>query len=302
MTNDSLIVRNGVVIINNRAFKAAPDYSIPNRFKVSVDTVDVTYTQTALTTLLPIQGTELIDDCSVVTGWTTTGGTVTVNSTTFKADGGTDGALNLTKTGTASATVSTTKATTSRDGTSKDFLAWFYIKDSTAMSYLSQTGTAVSIRIGSDSTNYYITSPSTASFTTGWNYIKKAIPTDFTTVGAPAIAALDYTDVSFVTTATTLTTAEGDFIFDALRVASTDDYYKTVDSISFDETDGSVTVVSKLAVTEANGFLIDGHALFNTDAGTAELMFAKSKFTSNSKGTSDLFKITNKFKVRNNNQ
>lgn len=300
MVNNSMITQGGVKVVNNRSFKASPDYTIPNRFMVSMNTVDVTYTQTALTTVVPLTGTETIDACNVVTGWSTTGGTVTVNTTTFKEDGSSNGALNLTKTGTSSATVNTEKTTTSFDGTSKDLHIWFYIKDSTALGYLSQTGTALYIKEGSDSSNYYIHSTSTATLSTGWNFIKKAIPSELTTVGAPAIASLDYTEVAIVTTATTLTTASGDFIFDAIRAASADDYYKTVTSINFDETDGSTTIVSSLAVTEANGFLIDGHALYNTD--TTQVMFAKSKFSSNSKSSSDLFKITNKFKFRNNNQ
>jgi len=80
-------------------------------------------------------------------------------------------------------------------------------------------------------------------------------------------------------------------------VISGTSYYKDVDSVVFDESDGSVTVTSKLSVTEANGNLIDGHALFNTDSSV--LMSDKSKFPSSSKGSSDLFKIVVKRKIRN---
>ncbi len=299
MVNGTLMVRKGGVINANRTFKSTPDYTIPNKFRVSINTPDATWTDTSLTTTIPISGTELVDDCSATTGWTASGtNSLSVNSTTYKPDTGTDGALNLIKTDTSSATIYASKTTTSLNGTSKDFLIWIYIKDATALAKLKTSGTAFEIRYGSDNSNYYYYTAAYSIFSTGWNFIKLTITSGFTgTTGTPTITALDYTYISFITNNASDTFAAGDIIYDAIRLASSDDYLKTIDSTTFDETDASVTTTSKLSITEANGFLINGHSLNNTD--TAELMATKSKFPNNSKDTTDLFKITTKLKYRN---
>jgi len=298
MTNNLNMTKDGMKILLDLTFgNTATTYTNPANFSVSIDTVDVTFSDTALTTRVPIQGAELVDACNAITGWTTTG-TVTVNATTYKPDGTTDGSLNLTKTDTSTATVYASKTTTSVDGTSKNFLVWFYIKDATALAKLKSSGTSFELRFGSDSSNYYYYTATTATLVVGWQYISIAIPGGFTgTTSSPSISALDYTYVAYITEAATATTSAGDFIFDAIRVASADDYIKAFDSVTIDESDSSVTTVSKLSVTEANGFLLNGIAHYNTDS--TALMSLKGKYTATSKGTTDLLKITTKLKFRN---
>jgi hypothetical protein len=301
MANNTLITRSGVNVYNNRTLGTAA-YTAPNRFRVSISTPDVVWTDTTLTTTVPLSGTETVSDCSVTTGWTASGtNSVSTNALTYKPDSGTNGALNLVKSDTSSATVSVSKSTTSVAGTSKDFTMWIYIKDSTALAKLLSAGPACVIRFGTDASNYYYLNLTAASFAVGWNFVKAAISSGFTgTTGSPTIGTLAYTYIAFVTNNTSDTFAATDLVYDAIRVASADDYYKTTDSVTLDETDGAVTVVSKLTVTEANGFLLDGHALFNTDS--SELLFEKTKFPSNSKDNVDLFRITTKLKIRNLNQ
>lgn len=295
MANNNMKLRQGANILLNRGNKETPDYTIPNRFRVSIDTPDVAWADTSLTTMIPISGTETADDCSATTGWTASGtNSVSVNSSTYKPDGGTDGALNIIKSDTSSATITVSKTVTSLDGTSKDLTAWIYVVDATALAKISTSA----IRYGSDSSNYYLKAITLAE---GWNFIKIAITSGFdSTTGSPTIGALDYFYLEIVTDNATDTFSAGDIILDAIRLAGADDYYKTTETTTFDETDASVTITSKLSITEANGFLIDGHALYNTDA--SELMSDKSKFPDNSKGTTDLFKITTKRKIRNINQ
>lgn len=76
--------------------------------------------------------------------------------------------------------------------------------------------------------------------------------------------------------------------------------YKAIDSILADTTDSSVKIVSKLSVSEANGNLLDGHAL--EDSSGSPIMMIKSKYPQNSKANTDLFKYTTKIRVRNINQ
>lgn len=298
MTNNTLLLTNGFNILIDRFGNTSPTLTPISKFRLSINTPDVTYGDTTLTTQIPISGTEMIDACNVTTGWTTTGGTVTVNATTFKPDGVTDGSLNFTKTGTASADLSTTKATTSLNGTSKDFIMWFYVKDATTLAKLTTSGTALIIRYGTDSSNYYRKDILQSSLATGWNYITSAITSGFTTtVGTPTLATMNYTLIQTSATTATDTWSAGDIIFDSLRLASADDYLKTQDSVTTSNTDNSVTYVNKLTVAEANGFLINGLGLVNTDG--TELLAIKSKFPNNSKDTTDLFKFTTKIRFSN---
>jgi len=298
MANGQTVNKGGVDIILDRTFKS-PTYSIPNRFKVAINTVDVNYGDVALVTEVPISGTEMIDSCSATTGWTASGtNSITVNATMFKPDGVTDGALNIVKSDITSATFSVSKSTTSINGTSKDFTMWFYIKDATALAKLKSSGTCLTIRFGSDNSNYYYKDYTVADLSTGWNFLKIVIPGGMTgTTSTPTITALDYTYIAIITNNITDVFVAGDIIYDAIRAASVDDYYKTVESIAVDETDGSCTILSKLTITEATGFLLNGHAIFNTDV--SEKMFCKTKHPSNSKDNTDLFKYTTKIKFRN---
>lgn len=300
MVNNNLIVKNGANIIINRTHTTTPNYTIPDIFTVSINTPDANFTDTDLTTKIPISGTETIDDCNATTGWSVSGGNVTTNTVTYKPDNGSAASLNLTKSTTLQAFVYAEKNTTSVDGTNKDHLIWIYVKDTTAYNKLNTT-TAVEVRIGSETLNYIYKTYAASSITTGWNYLLNSITTDFTgTVGTPTLTTLDYTMVKVNTTNNTSTFTNDDIVIDAIRLASTTDYYKTVDSTTTDETDASATIISKLSVTEANGFLLDGQALFNQD--TTKKMFTKNKTSQNSKGNTDLFKFTQKIRYRNINQ
>ena len=299
MTNNMLLLRNGGKILVNRFGKTTPDYSIISRFKLAIDMADITVTDTDIQTLIPISGTETVDDCSATTGWTISGtNSISVNSTTYKSDGGTAGALNIIKSDTSAATLNISKTTTSLNGTSKDFLIWIYIKDATALAKLKSSGTCFTIRFGSDSSNYYYKDYTVSSLAVGWNFLKIIITSGFTgTTGSPSITGLDYTYLFFETNNTTDTLAAGDLIFDAIRLASVDDYYKNIDSLTIDEADNSITVVSKLTISEANGFLLNGHATENAD--TSALLATKTKYTGTSKGNTDLIKFTTKLQFRN---
>lgn len=294
MVDNTMVTRDGVKLLVNRAFKNVPDYTILSRFRVSIDTPDVTYTDTSLITQIPISGTELIDACNATTGWSASGtNSITVNNTTYKPDGATDGALNIIKSDITSSTISITKATTSLNGTSKDFLAWIYIKDTSTLAKIS----SFTIRYGSDNTNYYY---KTYTLSVGWNFVKLAIPAAFSTTGSPIITALDYTYIAIVTNNNTDVFVAGDIIIDALRLASADCYYKNFDSLAIDEVDGSITITSKLSISEANGFLLNGISSENIDV--SPIMGIKSKHPANSKGNSDLIKYVTKLKIRNVNQ
>lgn len=300
MANNNIMVKTGAIIIANRTHSTSPSYRVPDRFKVSINTTDPAFTDTELMTLVPIDGTETIDDCSAITGWSVSGGNVSANTITYKPDGGTIGALNLIKSTTLQAHVYAEKATPSKDGTDKDLLVWLYIKDTTVFNKLDST-TPIEIRIGSATLDYMFKTYAPSSLTVGWNFLSNSITPGFTgTIGTPSITAIDYTMIKVNTTSISYALQDDEIVIDSIRLASEDDYYKDVESIQVDEIDAAVTTISKLSVSEANGFLLDGQALFNKDS--AEKMFTKSKFSRNSKEVTDLIKTTQKIKYRNINQ
>jgi hypothetical protein len=158
--------------------------------------------------------------------------------------------------------------------------------------------TAVLVRYGSASTAYLEKVYPGSSISSGWNYLTNAITTGFTsTTGTVDLTSMKYTMIQYTTTAATETTSSGDIIFDSIRLASSDDYLKTISTTTVNETEASISYVSNLSVTEANGFLVDGHGLVNTD--TNELLGVASKFPDNSKDTTDLLKFTTKLFISN---
>lgn len=299
MVNSFWLTRQGAQVRNNRTFKNSPDYSEPSKFKVSISTPNVAWSDTSLVTTVPIAGSEMVDGCSNVTGWTASGtNSVTVNSSVFKPDSGTDGALNVVKSDTSSALFSVSKTVTSLTATSKDLLVWFYVKDSTALGKFKSSGTAVVIRYGSGASDYWYKDYEDSDFVVGWNFLKLGVTSGFTgSTGSPDMANADYFYLSVECNNATDTFVAGDVVFDSIRLGSSDDYLKAFDSTSFDETDASVSGVCKLSVSDANGFLLDGFGVFNEDV--SEKLVLKAKFTGFSKSSSDLLKFTFKLKSRN---
>ena len=94
---------------------------------------------------------ETVDDCDVADWSDSADMTTSVNTSEFKEG---DKALNATKDAGAAAAAYTEKTTTSVDFTSKELSIWLYVKDSTALNKLATTN-ALSLRFGSDSSNYY---------------------------------------------------------------------------------------------------------------------------------------------------
>ena len=151
-----------------------------------------------------------VDSADATTGWSAgTDSAQALDTTRFKEG---SGALDLTKTGTSGTTASTSKTTTSRDFTSAFFGAWVRISSSLLANLNSST--AVTIRFGSDSSNYYVKSYAASVFTAGWNYITFNKYNATSTTGTPVDATCAYTYVSFQVTSAGTTSSVGDFVFD----------------------------------------------------------------------------------------
>jgi len=296
MANGTLLTLDGVKTILQRTYGTGA-YSNPEYFRVSTNTPDVSFTDSSLTTQVPISAPESIDDCDATTGWNLTvagGNSITGNASFYKPDNGSNISLSLIKANIADANIGASKTVTTLDATNKNVMLWVYLS---AAGYAKlATTNAFTYKYGNNSGVFYYDQFNTADLTTGWNYLTSPVSA-LSASGSPTIASLNYFEVNFTTANATDTTSDGDFIFDSIRLASDDDYIKALESVVIDEVDGSVALQGKLSVSEANGFLLDGFAPENTDA--TPLMHSKSKTSQNSKGTSDLFKYTQKFKFRN---
>ena len=280
------VVNNGLKIIMNRFAKAVPDYLYPSTFKVGIGTTTATITDTDLEHAIPITGTEAVDSCDTA-NWTDGANmTSTLNTTTFKEG---TGSLNFTKDGTGAAVVEMHKTTTSVDFTSKSLSLWVYIIDATALAKLVATGTpACSIRFGSDASNYYEWEYDTTDLAVGWNLLDSMTSASAdNTQGSPALAAMDYSYIEFQSTASATVWSAGDYIMDDWKVASTGDFVKAIESgyPTINETTKQVTIRTRLPTTQANGYLISEHAVFNEDA--TPLMLSHDIFSAFSKSDTD---------------
>lgn len=272
----------------------APTRSIFEKFKIGIGTTTASETDTDLVHAIPISGTEAVDSCDVA-DWTDSADmTTTLNSTTFKEG---VGSLNLTKDAGASADANTYKTTTSRDFTSKELSIWIYIIDAAALAKLA-TSDCLTIRFGSDNSNYYYWTKDAADLAVGWNLIDGLTSATATETGSPVIAACDYTLVQLTATGAAIVWTEGDFIMDDIKVISADDYltaevstYPTVSTTTLEETHRVY-----ISSTSANGYLLTEMGVFNTDG--TPLLSIRGTFSSLSKSNTDELIIVVKNKLR----
>lgn len=191
MANVSVGTEGLIDTVVDRFGNATPTRGAPSYIELGRGSQTPSVTSTSITTPVPITYTA-VDDCNATTGWSaTTDGSVALNTTSGEYIEGT-GCLNLVKSGTTATSVTYSKTTTSVDFTSKQFWAWLYI---TALSDLVASGTAVEVRFGSDSSNYYYKRYTAADLAAGTNWLYFSSATATGTTGSPSISACDYTAI-----------------------------------------------------------------------------------------------------------
>jgi len=156
----------------------------------------------------------VVDNCDTA-DWTDNADMTTSLNTNEYVEN--EAALNITKDGTASATASTSKTTTSRDFTSKTLSIWIYVVDSAALNKMA-TSNCLTIRFGSDASNYYEWTKDKADLSVGWNYVTGLTSATASTTGSPVITACDYTYVALTATGSAITWSAGDFIMDDIKL------------------------------------------------------------------------------------
>ena len=278
------ITNNGRGIMLNRTYDDSSQSAV-TQFKVGKGTTAFNPADTGLEDAVPISGTEEVDSCDAADWNDSADMTTSLNSTTYKEG---DASLNLTKDAGASATASTSKTTTSRDFTSKEFSIWIYVINQTALDKLATTG-CLNIRFGSGAGDYYEWNKDKSDLTAGqWNLISGLTSANAdSSTGTPVLGASDYTYVSLVTTLAATTWSAGDFMMDDIKLVSTGDYLKNFESgyPTIDYTNYEIVKRCRIPTTSANGYAISEFGVFNTDG--TPLMETRYTFTAVSKSNTD---------------
>lgn len=285
MASSSVMCINGKKIILDRAYNSAPTRTQISQFKIGIGTTTPVVADTAVEHPVPLQTTEAVDSCDATTSWTDSADmTVHLNTTTYKEG---TGSLDLTKDGTASATASTSKATTSLNFTSKELSIWIYIKDTTTLNKLATTS-CLDIRFGSDSSNYYKWLKDKSELAVGWNLLDGLTSANAdATQGTPTISACDYTYIGLTATGAAIVWVDGDIMMDDIKLISTGDYLKNLETNypAIDYSTYEVTSRARIPTTSAIGYNITEFGLFNADG--TPLLESHDVFTAVSKSSSD---------------
>ena len=280
MTNDILLTSKGLNNLLNSGYKGTTH--VPTKIRVGMSTDTPTEGDTDLGKKIPMTGTEQVDDCNATTSWSAgTDSAIALNTTLFKES---TGSLSLAKSGATVTTFSMNKATTSRDYTSKDFWVWVYLLDKTD---LVASGTGITVRFGSDGSNYYYLDTNITGLSNGWNAIVFSSSTATGTTGSPVIAACDYSEIILNTSLSSDTVAANRVLIDDLKVASSGDYEQNFDSgfPLVTETANKVEMETTLGTTKANGYPISEMGHLDTDSS----LESHSVFTAENKTTTDIF-------------
>jgi len=264
----------------------------PTKMRIGDSSATVGVDDTVLGRKIPIDNTEAIDSFDATTGWNAgTDSAVSLNTTTFKEG---TGSISLAKSGTSGTVMSMSKTTTSRDFTSKDFWVWIYI---TSVTDLVASGTALTIRFGSDSSNYYYLDVDISDLSNGWNYITFNSSTATGTTSSPTIGACDYTYFAFNTDLAADTIAADRILIDDAKLASATDYdislvatYPTVDTVELKAENRA-----QLTTVQANGALFSESG----ELDSSNNLQSHAVFDGESKSSTDIFWIVEITKIRN---
>lgn len=292
---------SGVQILLNRTYGDA-SLNKPDVVKVGQNQTDPTSSDTDLTQAVPITNGTVNDNGDNQLTGSSGGDNTTDNTTIFKPGAGIsdDTSQNLIANDTNVLKIWTIADLSSLGNNidiTQPFGLWFYIKDETALDKFLTSGTALEIKLGSDSSNYFSLTKEISDLTTGWNWITsdttnvEDLP-ETLTVGTP----VDTFIIEVTTNNATDEFIAGDVLYDLLRQWAISNLLKVEDSgyPIIDLTALTIAHRATISSVEANGFILNGFGTFNQDA-TPKLEGIDA-FDSESKGDSDQFIYTAKNK------
>ncbi len=298
---------NGVKIIMDRTYNddGATSFTAPAEFKVGQDQTTPEITDTDLDNPVPISNGTVNDDGDNQLTGSSGGDNTTDNTTTFKPGAGVSDVTSqnlIANNGNATKiwTIANLAANGSNiTGTSR-FSIWLYINDAADLAKFKSSGTVIEVKLGSAVGDYFSKTWERSELAVGWNWLNSGTTAveDLTETGTVA-GNIDTFIIEITTNNATDTFTTGDVLYDLLRTWVAGDLTKTITSTTIDNTAKTVQIRSDLASTEANGFNVDSHGLFNTDA--TPLLEGLENFTEESKTDTDefIFTIQNQFVIDN---
>jgi hypothetical protein len=145
---------------------------------------------------------------------------------------------------------------------------WLYIKDSTTFTKFKTSGTALEIKLGSDSSNYYSLTKESSNLSVGWNWITSlSINVEDLTETGTVSGNIDTFIIEITTNNATDTFSTGDVVYDLLRQWQDSDLVKTFNSpATYNSFTKEINSFTTLNLLEANGFLISEILIRNSDA------------------------------------
>lgn len=167
-----------------------------------------------------------VDDCDATTGWSGSTDAVAVAVSTDDADYRTKtGALDLGKSGTTQAFFQYEKSSlTSRDFRNKYIALWVKIDSLTGLRTV-DNGSAIQLRYGSSSTDYYEKTYYFNELVTGWNLLFfKSDDREVTETGSANDGAMTYFRLRFDTAASSTTFTAGTIVMDNIFLVHRDHF------------------------------------------------------------------------------
>jgi hypothetical protein len=264
----------------NRLYQEDVDSdSIPTQFQIGIGSTAPNAADTALEIRVPITDPTTINDCSTADWTESTDATAdATNTTNYKIGGGNtdDTAISMGKSGTVSvdAYYSNTVGATSMTG--KWLMAWFKVKDATALAKLDlATNSGLNLLVSHNSfTNYDYWQWGRDTLAVGWNLLIAEInsPDGDDGTGATTSAITDYR-IHAKTNNTSDTLTAADLVMDYWHLVQESDFAKDfeVDGVTFDTPNRKTTVEGRVTAAQANGYLLSEVGEFNED-GTPKLI------------------------------
>ena len=296
------VLNDGIDVLAERYLGTSSEGPIV-KIRVGIGTTAATISDTELEIAIPISdGTTNDDGSNQLTG-SSGGDNSTDNTTTFKEGAGQSDvtAQNLIANNTNATkiwTISNLASAGTNIDASKPFGLWFYINDAADLAKFKSSGTALEIKLGSDSSNYFSLTKTASDLAVGWNWItsNKVDVVNLTETGT-AGSPVDTFIIEVTTNNATDQFITGDVIYDLLRQWADSDLEKVFDSgyPAYNSSTKEINSVTTLLLIEANGFPISEILTQNS----SETGWSRDTITTFSKSSTEEMKVNQKDKLNN---
>ena len=232
----STLTNSQVQVIMNRSYIPSLTLTAPTVFKVGQIQATPTVSDTDLTDAVPISNGTVNDNGDNTLTGSLGGDNSTDNTTTFKPGAGqTDDTSQNLIANNGNATKVWTIADLSSLGNNitqtQPFGLWIFIKDQTTLDKFLTSGTALEIKLGSDSSNYFSKTVTAADLSLLFNWISSGTTNveDLTETGTVS-GDVDTFIIEITTNNSTDTFVAGDVLYDLLRQWAPSDLTKNINS------------------------------------------------------------------------